>query len=450
MAEQFGRVNMVVNNAGVTVTGDFEEMSYEDFDWIVGVNFTGVINGTKEFLPHLIASGDGHLINISSLFGLISMPGQTAYNATKYAVRGFTEALREEMLINGHNVGVTCVHPGGIKTGIARNGRKTPSQDAAAIDSLFDDKLARTTAEKAARVILKGALGRQGTGARGRGCPRHAPLREARRLALPGRRGQGGTEEDAGQEADQPTDRRRQQARALGRMAAWRFERETARLRLRRPVAEDLPGFVALHSDPRTYEHAPESMPTEQQCRERLASYILDWAEFGFGYLAVEEIQSGRLVGWGGVRLTASPRTLNLYYRLAHDALGQGYGRELVLAIVAAAREELPDHTLVASIKRHNRRIDGHRTRCRPRGGGREGRPGRRTRRPALGHPRAASCGVADLRDQPGPRCRRRRRRRPARRLLAGRPRPATPPARRHRLVPRPRARGATTTDGPR
>ena len=96
-------------------------------------------------------------------------------------------------------------------------------------------------------------------------------------------------------------------------------------------------------------------MPTEQQCQERLDSYILDWAEFGFGYLAVEEIESGRLVGWGGVRLTATPRTLNLYYRLAHDALGQGYGRELVLAIVSAARDELPDHTLVASIKRHNR-----------------------------------------------------------------------------------------------
>jgi NAD(P)-dependent dehydrogenase (short-subunit alcohol dehydrogenase family) len=158
VAEQFGRVDMVVNNAGVTVTGDFEEMSYEDFDWIVGVNLMGVINGTKEFLPHLIASGDGHLINLSSLFGLISMPGQTAYNATKYAVRGFTEALREEMLVNRHPVGVTCVHPGGIKTGIARNGRKTLSQDAAAIDSLFDKKLARMTAEKAAQIILKGAL----------------------------------------------------------------------------------------------------------------------------------------------------------------------------------------------------------------------------------------------------------------------------------------------------
>jgi len=158
VAEQFGTVNMVVNNAGVTVTGDFEDMEYTDFDWIVGVNFLGVVNGTKEFLPHLIASGDGAVVNISSLFGLISMPGQTAYNATKYAVRGFTEALREEMLINGHPVGVTCVHPGGIKTGIARNGRKTAGEDAAAIDSYFDEKLARMTPEKAAQIIIKGAL----------------------------------------------------------------------------------------------------------------------------------------------------------------------------------------------------------------------------------------------------------------------------------------------------
>jgi NAD(P)-dependent dehydrogenase (short-subunit alcohol dehydrogenase family) len=158
VVEQFGRVNVMINNAGVTVTGDFEEMSYEDFDWIVGINFLGVVNGTKEFLPHLIASGDGAIVNISSLFGLISMPGQTAYNATKYAVRGFTEALREEMLINGHPVTVTCVHPGGIKTGIARHGRKTASQDAAAIDSFFEKKLARMTADKAAQIIVKGAL----------------------------------------------------------------------------------------------------------------------------------------------------------------------------------------------------------------------------------------------------------------------------------------------------
>jgi NAD(P)-dependent dehydrogenase (short-subunit alcohol dehydrogenase family) len=158
VAEQFGRVNMVINNAGVTVTGDFEDMEYADFDWIVGVNFLGVVNGTKEFLPHLIASGDGSVVNISSLFGLISMPGQTAYNATKYAVRGFTEALREEMLVNRHPVTVTCIHPGGIKTGIARHGRKTKGQDAAAIDRLFDEKLARMPAEKAARIILDAAV----------------------------------------------------------------------------------------------------------------------------------------------------------------------------------------------------------------------------------------------------------------------------------------------------
>ena len=158
VAEQFGRVNMVVNNAGVTVTGDFEDMEYDDFDWIVGVNFLGVVNGTKEFLPHLIASGDGAVVNISSLFGLISMPGQTAYNATKYAVRGFTEALREEMLVNRHPVTVTCIHPGGIKTGIARNGRKTKGQDATEIDRLFDEKLARMPADKAARIILDAAV----------------------------------------------------------------------------------------------------------------------------------------------------------------------------------------------------------------------------------------------------------------------------------------------------
>lgn len=154
----FGTVNMIVNNAGVSVAGDFLEMSYEDFDWITGINFVGVVNGTKEFLPHLIASGDGYLVNISSLFGLISMPGNSAYNATKYAVRGLTEAIREEMLVAKHPVGVTCVHPGGIKTGIARNGRKTESLDATALDKIFDEKLARMTPDKAAKIILDGAL----------------------------------------------------------------------------------------------------------------------------------------------------------------------------------------------------------------------------------------------------------------------------------------------------
>ncbi len=156
--EQFGRVNVVVNNAGVTMTGDFEEISYDDFEWIMGINFWGVVTGTKEFLPHLIESGDGHLVNISSLFGLISTPGQSTYNSSKYAVRGFTEALREEMLIAGHPVGVTCVHPGGIKTGISRNGRKTASQDAEALDRLFEKKLARMEPERAAQIIVGAIL----------------------------------------------------------------------------------------------------------------------------------------------------------------------------------------------------------------------------------------------------------------------------------------------------
>lgn len=155
---RLGRVDVLVNNAGVSLSGDFEDMSYEDFDWIVGVNLYGVVHGTKEFLPHLIASGDGILVNLSSLFGLISMPGQTAYNATKYAVRGFTEALREEMLVNGHPVSVTCVHPGGIRTGIVRRGRTTPGVDHAQLTALFDTKLAKMPADKAARVILEGAL----------------------------------------------------------------------------------------------------------------------------------------------------------------------------------------------------------------------------------------------------------------------------------------------------
>ena len=156
--EQFGRVNVVVNNAGVALHGDFEEMSHEQFEWIMDINFWGVVNGTKEFLPHLIESGDGHVVNISSLFGLMGMPGQSAYNASKFAVRGFSEALRLEMLIAKHPVKVSCVHPGGIKTAIARNARTTESHDAASIAELFDNKLAKTTADKAAQVIIDGVL----------------------------------------------------------------------------------------------------------------------------------------------------------------------------------------------------------------------------------------------------------------------------------------------------
>jgi NADP-dependent 3-hydroxy acid dehydrogenase YdfG len=158
VVQHFGRVNVVVNNAGVSLTGDFNDLEYNDIDWIVGVNFWGVLHGTKEFLPHLIASGDGHVVNLSSLFGLISIPGQSIYNATKYAVRGMSEALREEMLVAGHPVGVTAVHPGGIKTAIARNSRVSAKEDKQATADLFDKKLAKMTPERAAEIIVNGVL----------------------------------------------------------------------------------------------------------------------------------------------------------------------------------------------------------------------------------------------------------------------------------------------------
>ncbi|HET6699847.1 MAG TPA: SDR family NAD(P)-dependent oxidoreductase [Nocardioidaceae bacterium] len=153
-----GRVDAVINNAGVALHGDVEEMDYAQLRWIMDIDFWGVVHGTKEFLPHLVDSGDGHLVNISSLFGLLGMPGQSAYNAAKFAVRGFTEALRLEMLANRRPVTVSCVHPGGIRTAIARNARTTASHDQAAVAHFFDSRLARTSADSAARTILDGML----------------------------------------------------------------------------------------------------------------------------------------------------------------------------------------------------------------------------------------------------------------------------------------------------
>jgi len=159
VAEHFGRVNVVVNNAGVALAGDVEDLAYPDMDWIMGIDFWGVVHGTKEFLPHLVASGDGHLVNMSSLFGLVSMPGQSMYNAAKYAVRGFSEALREEILMAGQPVGVTVVHPGGIRTAIARNARSSSREDHDSTARYFDEKLARMSPEGAARIIVeKGIL----------------------------------------------------------------------------------------------------------------------------------------------------------------------------------------------------------------------------------------------------------------------------------------------------
>ncbi len=155
VAAEFGVVNLVINNAGIAFTGDVAAMSFEQIERVVDVDFWGVVNGTKAFLPHLIASGDGHVVNVSSLFGLMSVPGQSAYNAAKFAVRGFTEALRQEMLLAKAPVRVTAVHPGGIKTNIANNSGAVEGIDAGQAADFFNKRLARTSAEQAARAILK-------------------------------------------------------------------------------------------------------------------------------------------------------------------------------------------------------------------------------------------------------------------------------------------------------
>jgi NADP-dependent 3-hydroxy acid dehydrogenase YdfG len=155
VAEHFGKVNQIYNNAGIAFSGDVEVSQFKDIERVMDVDFWGVVNGTKAFLPHLIASGDGHVINVSSLFGLMSVPGQAAYNSAKFAVRGFTEALRQEMVLAGHPVGVTTVHPGGIKTAIARNATAAEGLDANDLAKMFDKRLARTSPKRAAEIILE-------------------------------------------------------------------------------------------------------------------------------------------------------------------------------------------------------------------------------------------------------------------------------------------------------
>jgi len=152
-----GTVNLVVNNAGVALGATVDAVAYEDFDWLMRINFWGVVHGTKAFLPHLKRAGQGHIVNLSSVFGLISIPAQSAYNASKFAVRGFTDALRMELEIEQCGVSCTTVHPGGIKTNIARNARMDPSAallsgDDHSVDAF--DKVAMTSPKKAARQIL--------------------------------------------------------------------------------------------------------------------------------------------------------------------------------------------------------------------------------------------------------------------------------------------------------
>ena len=160
-ARDHGKVNLIFNNAGVALTATVEGVKIQDFEWIMGINFWGVVHGTQAFLPHLRKSGDGHVINTSSLFGLMAVPTQGTYNASKFAVRGYTEALRMELEMEGCGVSATCVHPGGIATNIAMAGKIDESVTAKTGVSEADHKrmanklINVTTAEAAALQILK-------------------------------------------------------------------------------------------------------------------------------------------------------------------------------------------------------------------------------------------------------------------------------------------------------
>ncbi len=157
---EHGKANLIFNNAGVALASTVEGMSYGDFEWLMDVNFWGVVHGTKAFLPHLRASGDGHIVNVSSVFGLAGIPSQSAYNSAKFAVRGFTESLRQELDMMRCGVSASSVHPGGIKTGIARSSRIDENIRDLGINDVDSrekfEKTFITSADKAARAILDG------------------------------------------------------------------------------------------------------------------------------------------------------------------------------------------------------------------------------------------------------------------------------------------------------
>jgi hypothetical protein len=157
-----GKVNLIFNNAGVALGSTIEGASYEELEWIMAINFWGVVYGSKAFLPFLKQSADGHIINLSSVFGLTAQPTQAGYNASKFAVRGFTEALRQELDLQKCGVSALCVHPGGIRTNIANSARVNHSLATLGIDVEqsnrgFNDFL-RYPPEQAAQEILNAVL----------------------------------------------------------------------------------------------------------------------------------------------------------------------------------------------------------------------------------------------------------------------------------------------------
>jgi NAD(P)-dependent dehydrogenase (short-subunit alcohol dehydrogenase family) len=160
VVEQFDDVHLIVNNAGVSVSASVEGLSYEDLDWIMDINFRGVVHGTKAFLPYIRRAGEGRVVNVSSVFGLIASPTQSAYNASKFAVRGFTESLRAELALDDAAIGASTVHPGGIDTDIVRNSRvgDTGIADRSREEVVqeFEKEIARLSPDEAAEIIVDG------------------------------------------------------------------------------------------------------------------------------------------------------------------------------------------------------------------------------------------------------------------------------------------------------
>ncbi len=156
----YGRVDIIINNAGMYLKGYIEESSYEEIQEIVGVNLLGVIYGTKAFLPYLRSFGGGHIVNVSSLYGLISMPTSGFYCSTKFAVRGFTESLQQELELKQSNVFATCVYPGGIRTNIMRNARIAKNSQFYDDSNVLNkaEKYLKVTPERAASIIINAIL----------------------------------------------------------------------------------------------------------------------------------------------------------------------------------------------------------------------------------------------------------------------------------------------------
>ncbi len=151
-----GRASLLINNAGVALGGTFDEVSTADLEWIMGVNFWGAVYGCARFLPLLRRERAAHIVNLSSVFGLIAPPGQMGYAASKFALRGFSEALRAEL--RGTGVGLSVVHPGGIKTGIARRARvgslsKRSPEEVARETAAFERTFVTSPLDAAARIL---------------------------------------------------------------------------------------------------------------------------------------------------------------------------------------------------------------------------------------------------------------------------------------------------------